>query len=122
MTTKAAILIIAPELSDRSDDVFDFIVNSVALEVTNSNYGSRVEEARTYLAAHLLTLVGSSESAGASGASGPVTSEKMGSAAKDYASISDLIGTSAATRYDLTSYGSRFISISRSLIPRFLVV
>jgi len=122
MTTKANILAIAPELSDRDDSLFTLVINDVSLQVTSSEYGARAEEARRYLAAHLLTLAGSSTSTGAAGASGPVTSEKMGEAERDYGTISDIIGSSKATRYDLTTYGMRFISICRSSLSRFLVV
>jgi len=120
MTTKANILKIAPELADRSDELFNLVIADVALQVTSSEYGSRLEEAQRYLSAHLLTICGSDSSIGAAGSSGPVTGEQMGDASKNYGSIAQLLGN-RATRYDLTVYGQRFMSISRSSIPRFQV-
>ena len=121
MTTKANILLIAPELSDRSDDLFNLVIADVSLAVSSSKFGTRTEEAQRYLAAHLLSLCGSSTSSGAGGASGSVKREKVDQVEKEYGSIGDILGDKA-TRYDLTVYGQRYMTLSRALVPNFLVV
>lgn len=120
MTTKANILLIAPELSSRSDDQFNLVIADVNLQVSSNQYGTRTEEAKRYLAAHLLTLIQPEGSSSAPGGSGPVEREKMGDAEIEYGSIADLIG-SDATRYDLTRYGQRYVAITKRLVPLFKV-
>ena len=119
-TSKSNILSIAPELSTRADDLFTMVLSDVSNQC-GTEFGGRQEEAQRYLAAHLLTLCGNSTSVYAGGASGAATKQKTGDIEMSFGSISQMLGSNA-TRYDLTVYGQRYITIRKSSIASFSVI
>lgn len=69
-TTKANVLLIAPELSTVSTDVWNLTLADVAIEISTSFInGSYQERAQRYLVAHLLTIHNRNASAPAGAAS-----------------------------------------------------
>jgi hypothetical protein len=114
-TTKANVILIAPELSTGVDDaLFDLILADVALEVSSAGYGAKQEQAQRYLAAHYITLSKGTEGAANSGA---VKKEKVGEVEIEYSDgLSSVLSGIKATRYDETKYGRIFKGISRTAI------
>lgn len=109
-TTKELILVIAPELSDITNNVlWDTILNDVADDVVASVFGTKRERAQRYLAAHLLTL--SRPENRNPHASGPVTSERTGPLAVSYAGLPKSDG-----ELDSTIYGREFKRIRKGCI------
>jgi len=119
-TSKSSILSIAPELSTRSDALFTLVLADVSNQC-GTEFGGRQEEAQRYLAAHLLTLCGSSASVYATGASGSAVKLKTGDIEMSFGSISQMLGANA-TRYDSTVYGQRYMTIRKSSIVSFMVI
>jgi len=115
MTTKADVLLIAPELATVSDDLFNLVLADASREVSSSSVGRYASEAQRYLTAHILTLL---NSAGAeAGASGFVESMKTGDVSLSYATAKGAI-SGRITRYDATIYGQRYILLlRRKIIP-----
>lgn len=98
------VLAIAPELSTLSTQAQDDILAHVNFALDPKVFGGvnhpKYRLARIYLAAHL----GSTSRSGAQGASGPVTSESVGSISRSYgfsqASTTGLSGTAYGRQYD----------------------
>ena len=93
MTSKADIILIAPELSDVSDATFDLAIADS--EIIIGNHGSRTDIIKRYYSAHCLAVwTASSVSAG-----GAVSSEKAGRVAVSYSVPSMDKGFLAVTKY-----------------------
>ncbi len=121
-TTKANVILIAPEFSSVSDGLFDLILADVALEVSSAGYGAKQEQAQRYLTAHYLTISGAGAS-GSSSNSGSVKKEKVGEVEIEYSDgLSSVLSSVKASRYDETKYGRLFEAISRTAILPLKVV
>lgn len=108
-TTKANVLIIAPELSTVSDATFTLFLADVAEEITTQLISEEAQEkAQRYLTAHLLTLHNG-------GTAGNVKSESAGRASITYAG-GDMLDPDMLSK---TKYGAefwRYFKKNRSLI------
>jgi hypothetical protein len=116
-TTKANVLAIAPELSTLSDDTWDLILADVANDLSATVFGSRLEQAARYLAAHRLTLIAQGSSGGSGG---QLTKEKTGDEMREYSD-----GTRWSARdalYARTQYGLTFLEIRNRSTFGFRVV
>lgn len=114
MTTKAEIIVIAPELSSMSDDQFTATISLAESIATEFKFGTRVNFAQTYLAAHYLTLIrdisgDAGSSAGSAGTVGSLEEEQTEKLRKKWRSV--LQDLKDANRFDLTSYGRTYNSI-----------
>ena len=116
-TTKANILLIAPELSVVGDDTWTLILADVAAEVSSSIFGTKQEIAQRYLAAHRLTLSLPSNLRNPNTA-GALTSEGTGRVSKSYGKGS----YAGQDRNDETSYGRMYNQIKRSRSIGFKVI
>lgn len=112
-TTKANVLLIAPELAVVTDDLFNLVLADVALDITSGIYGARQERAQRYLVAHVLTLSGVISTS--SKIAGPTTAEKVG----DVSTSSWALNLRDTNRYDETIYGRTFNLIRKSCIVKF---
>lgn len=122
-TTKAKILLIAPELinlTDPGDVTWDLILADVASDITSTIYGSYQERAQRYLAAHCLTMIYRTQKGDAANAAGGLIMEKNGEVIKQYAS-SGKTGT-GTSHYDMTTYGKQFLALRSKCIVGFHVV
>lgn len=113
-TTKANILLIAPQLSTLDDAIFTLILSDVSKEVTSSAYGANEETAQRYLAAHYLTIINDSVGAG-SGSTGFLSSIQTGDVSNDFDS-SAFSSLKDFCRYDATAYGRVFMGIKKRSI------
>lgn len=114
-TTKANVLLIAPELSSITDnDVWDIVLADVASEVSLSVFGTMQERAQRYLAAHYLSLYGASLGA----ATGSLKRDKVGNTEKEYA-VSSTVSASESD-YGRTKYGRTYLSIRNKKILGFV--
>lgn len=119
-TTKENVILIAPELSVVSNELFTLILADVALEVSSASFGAKQEQAQRYLAAHYLTI--STGSASSSASAGSVKKEKVGEVEVEYSdSLKDILSSIKASRFDETKYGRQFESVKRTAILPFLV-
>ena len=109
MTTKAEIILIAPELSTLSDDLFDAIIANVENLVSLPSCVAKEAMAKTYLAAHLLTMARNPSAGGIASSGGVVTSQRAGRVSVSYGNAMSSIAN--ANRYDTTKYGQIFNSI-----------
>lgn len=120
-TTKAKILLIAPELAAiTNDETWDLILSDIASEIGSSIYGSDQEKAQRYKAAHHLSLILDTINGGASGAAGGLIMDKNGDVIKQYASPMKL--AKIVSPYERTTYGKEFLSIQRRHVVGFAVV
>lgn len=116
-TTADKVSAIAPELKSFIDDnscIVALILADVSDEVKQGVFGAKQERAQRYLAAHYLTL---SNPATSSGASGPVTKEKVGDIETSYGDTSKAKG--ALIGYSETSYGRTYLAIRKGCIVGF---
>ena len=111
MTTKANILLIAPELSTMSGDAFNLAISDASAIVTLPECPAKVELAQRYLAAHLLTIARPQASGGLSPSGAALTGEKAGRESRNYGSVS---GNSSGFGYGSTKYGIMFENIVQS--------
>lgn len=116
-TTKANVLLIAPELSTLSDDLWNLIIDDVTSDLSASVFGSKLEQAARYLVAHRLTLISQGISGGGGG---QVIKEKTGDEMIEYSnnikwSVKDL-------PYARTQYGITFLEIRNRIHFGFRVV
>ena len=113
MTTKEKVLLIAPELSSVSDELFDLILADVSVMVNLSDCPQKQELAERYLAAHLLTIARDETAGGVpAAAGGPVTGERAGRESRTYGSVN----VDDANRYDTTKYGRVFNNIVKGCV------
>jgi len=118
LTTKANILLIAPELSSITDDnVWNIILSDVDNLISTSVFGLKTEIAARYLAAHHLTLISDKT---LSSASGPIVKDKVGDVMKEYAQPQKLRGSEAD--YNRTGYGRTFLSIRNKILIKVSTV
>ena len=112
-TTKANVLLIAPQFSAVDDTVWDLILADVKRQVSISIYQDCEEEAQRYLAAHLLSLIDVENTSGVSGTiAGPIIEIENRHVSIKGGTLADLIPANKATRYDLTVYGQRFMQLT----------
>ena len=104
-TTKANILIIAPELSTVSDDAFTLIIADAAREFTEDEYGDNEEVVQRWWCAHMLTI--SNNPSGSGIGSGPVKRERVDDVEIEY--DNNTSGASAELGYNSTRYGRTFL-------------
>lgn len=111
--TPADIKTLFPEFAAESDARIQLLLDQALLSVNASVWGNKADFGIQYLTAHLLTVL----NRGGGGASGPITSEKVGDLQRSYAS-------SGAVTHELgsTGYGLEFLRLRRSLFitPRVL--
>ena len=121
MTTKAEILLIAPELSGLTDDQFNLAIANVENLVSLADT-SRNAMAKTYLAAHLLTMARNPSAGGTSPSGGVITGQRAGRMSVTYANA--MANIAGSNRYDTTKYGQMFNQIVRGDINTltFMVV
>ena len=90
-TTKANVLLIAPELSTVTDATFTLVIADAVLEFGSDEFGDQEEIVQRYYVAHNLTLL---ESTGTGG--GAIKKEKVHHVEKEYATVfndSELLAT-----------------------------
>lgn len=112
-TTQANVLLIAPELSTVSQDLWDMILSDVNNIVDSSIFGTFTEVAARYLAAHQLTLL--QPGTAGSNSSGPVIEEKVGDVTYKYMNTTVKVNTSESD-YFRTKYGRTFVSYRNKVI------
>lgn len=117
LTTKDNVLLIAPELSTASNDLWDLVLADVGDAISASVFGVKSERAARYWVAHNMTLLVDSSLAGASG---PITKEKVGDVMREYAKIVSV--SESEKDYSRTGYGQTFLSIRKSCIVLFMAV
>lgn len=106
LTTKAKVLLAAPELADESDARFEWAISAVAMEMNATSFGQRSELAATYLVAHTLTVTRRRGSAA-------VVSMAAGGVSKAFANSGGKNPREAELAS--TAYGARFLSLSKGL-------
>lgn len=111
MTTKADILLIAPEFALVSDDTFNLAISDADMLV--GDFGNKTDIAKRYFAAHCLAVWTASSAA----AGGAVSSESAGRVKISYAVPSIDAGWLA-----LTKYGQMVLELTkRKKVTPFLV-
>ena len=106
-TTKANVLLIAPELSGESNDVFDLILADAALEIDEDYCNTTYQEIiQRYYVAHHVTKATSSGSTG-----GAVERERVGDIEREYANKTN--PDSSDMSLGSTKYGLEFIRLSK---------
>jgi hypothetical protein len=110
-TTWSNVVAMAPELSTLSVAQQNLIIADVKLLVSTA-FGDYQEIAQRYLAAHMGTILNSSNKS----ATGGLQSESIGDASISYGSIQD------ASRYDTTAYGRKYKEILDTCIIGFTSV
>ena len=118
MTTKADILLIAPELSDMTTDQFNLAIADSSVLVSMASCSSKTNIAQRYLAAHLLTIA-RPDSGGLSPSGASVTGEKAGRESRTYGTASSSID---AGDYSLTKYGIMYMSVIKSCVDTLTVM
>ena len=114
MTTKAEVLLIAPELSVITDDnVWTLILSDVANELDPLAFGIQYDVATRYLAAHLLTLARNIGGGAISPAAGVDTSESAGRVSVSRTMFASLL-SDGLRRLDLTKYGMEVMRLALS--------
>lgn len=99
-TSKANVLIIAPELSTVASTVWDQILADVKLEITTTFIsGSYQERAQRYLVAHLLTIHNRNASAPAGAASESIARASVTYAHGGYLDVDFLRSTKYGVEY-----------------------
>ena len=110
-TTKANVLVIAPELSNVSDGLFDLVLNDVT-KLVSTSFGKNQEMAQRYLAAHLVTV----SSPDYKNRTGPVVRYKLGPEEIEFADM-DLKSDEFMLS---TKYGRHYQTIGKqSIFPAF---
>lgn len=102
LTTKAAVLLTAPELSTVTDDQWTQAIDDAELLMNSTAFDTRAELAARYLVAHLLTM---SQRRGG----GNVSSVSVGPVSVQYG----ISVASDASTFDQTSYGRQFKLLAR---------
>lgn len=115
---KADVLVVAPELTDVDQAVFDAHIVMAEDEISSA-IGSqyRMDRCGTYLVAHLLTEWKRRQSSGGGGSSvaGSLVEVTVGKVSQKWASSSSSSGGSSATSAGLqsTSYGVEYLRLIR---------
>lgn len=119
-TTKAQILLIAPELNnltDPSDLIWNQILEDVAGDVGSTAFGTLQEKAQRYKAAHHLSLILETQTGGSSSGTGSLTMDKNGDVLKQYSS--PIKANKAMSPYERTTYGKEYLSIRNRCVVGF---
>jgi len=117
LTTKANVLLIAPDLSTADDDLWTLVLADSSNFISASVFGSKSEIAARNWVAHRMTLLAD----GVLGnVSGPIVKSKVGDVMREYAQIKQV--SRADMDYGRTQYGRDFLTIRNSCIPYFAVV
>jgi len=122
-TTKAKVLLIAPELAnltDPLDETWDQILIDVVQDTPSSIYGGFQERAQRYLAAHYLSIIYRTQQGDATNAAGGVVMDKNGDVIKQYASPTKM--GKVMSPFEETSYGKQFLEIRKKCTIGFSVV
>lgn len=114
MTTKADIILIAPELSGLSDSTFSLAIADAELYINSSLYGSLADLAKRYFAAHCLAVW----TASPANASGAVASEKAGRVEVRYQVNANM----SREFLGMTKYGQMVIDLRQKKILPAMVV
>lgn len=105
------VMALAPELSSVSTDGRTYILAHVNTALNLAEFdgedGPKTRLARIYLAAHF----GAISLAGATGASGPVTSESAGGLSRSYGTTTS---TSSGSGIERTGYGQLYLQLVRT--------
>jgi len=102
--------LIAPEFS--ADPNADGMLTLAANRISPAVFGSQLELAVAYLAAHMLALSRRAEqSGGGGGGVGPVTGERAGEVSRNYGSVN--FGGQDLAYYASTPYGLEYLNIRR---------
>jgi hypothetical protein len=96
-----------PEFVSKSDAFVQIFIDQAALSVNVNIWLAKTEVGIAYLTAHLIAL----SLAGSQGASGNVTSEKVGDLSHNYAN--NVIAN--ATEYHDSKYGAEFYRLRKTL-------
>lgn len=97
-----------PELSAESDARITIMIGIATLSVSPSAWGTLADPATAYLTAHMLALA----KRGVGGASGPVTSSKVGELSRGYADLTALLKSELAA----TVYGAEYLRMRRQIL------
>jgi hypothetical protein len=108
MFTKAELVLIAPEFGDESAERIAAMAELAGAFVNETALGSKAKTGLMLYTAHLLAK----GKQAASGASGPVQSERVGDLSTTYATPSAATGGSD---FDSTTYGQQYKQLVRSL-------
>lgn len=117
LTTKAKVLVIAPELSVMSDDAFDLYIAEADSSISATYFGNKAEWAATNWVAHYMTVNGSS---GSGTVSGPITEERVGDISRKYVRLQSI--SREDSDFGRTKYGRTFLTIRSSRIVGFVVI
>lgn len=111
--TAAQVKVFATEFEDEDDSRINTFISYAENYINSSVFGTKADFARLLYTAHLLTI----SARGSSGASGPLTSEKVGDLQRSYASPG-----SVTDSLESTSYGLEFLRLRKTLLISPIVV
>jgi hypothetical protein len=110
MTVNKAYLIIRyPEFATTDATRIDTLAADAALEMSVSKWGSKYDRGLAALVAHMIKVADQA----ASGAAGPVTSEKIGDLSRSYGQVG---GTTGDELLMTTAYGQEYLRLRRQLV------
>lgn len=109
--TPADLKIFAPELADQSDPRLQMFIELAGDMLNVKAFGTRYDKGLLLLAAHLSTM------AGRDGAGGAIASESLGDWSRSYST-----GTTRDSELNMTSYGTMFLTLMKSLGVSTLVL
>ena len=107
---------VAPEFTSQAQARIDSFIDIARGFICEEKWGEKAKNAIIFYTAHLLSLA----SRGASGASGPVTAERVGELSRSYGQISG--GSDSEMELSQTPYGLIFISMRKGLLITPLVI
>lgn len=97
-----------PEFAAETDSRVDRFIDVAGLSVAEGPWGNMADTAKIYLTAHLLAMA----NRGQSGASGPVTGEKVGDLSRNYADMTSVFKNELAA----TPYGVEYLRLRRQVL------
>lgn len=110
LTTKAAVLLAAPELASVVDDArWNLAIADADQDTPERVLGAKAERAARYLVAHMLVV---SERTKKSAGRGQVVSETVGPMSRTYAVQASAGGTVAEEWLRSTPYGEQYLRIT----------
>lgn len=107
--TWADVVKIAPALSTLSVETQTLVLAQVALMLNAKQFGTKLDMASTYLAAHMGTIVKN----GGNGPGGPISAESTGRVSRSYA-----VPPASDPYWDKTSFGQTFRWVMKTLPGR----
>lgn len=114
MITPSAFKTRFPEFASESDDRVQMFLDDATIFVNERVWGTRCDLGVAYLAAHLLAI----NNRGSGGASGPVTSEKVGDLQRSYAAPT---ASNLDPTYASTTYGMEYVRIRKTIFTSPIV-